>query len=40
MWPSSIFPGRLLMQADIDELVHVWFTGKMMDMLLEIDLEM
>jgi hypothetical protein len=33
-------PGAF-MQADMDELVHVWFTGKiMLDMLLEIDPEM
>ena len=32
-------PGAF-MQADIDELVHVRFTGKMVDMLLEIDSEM
>ena len=29
-------PGAF-MQADMDELVHVWFTGKMVDLLLEID---
>ena len=28
------------MQADMDELVHVRFTGKMVDLLLEIDPEM
>jgi hypothetical protein len=32
-------PGAF-MQADMDELVHVWFTGKMVDLLLEIDHEM
>jgi hypothetical protein len=25
------------MQADMDELVHIRFTGKMLDLLLEID---
>jgi hypothetical protein len=25
------------MQADMDELMHVWFTGKMVDLLMEID---
>jgi hypothetical protein len=28
------------MQADMDELVHVHFTGKMVDLLLEIDWDM
>ena len=28
------------MQADMDETVHVRFTGKMVDLLLEIDPEM
>jgi hypothetical protein len=28
------------MQADMDELVHVRFTGKMVDLLLEIDRDM
>jgi hypothetical protein len=32
-------PGAF-MQADMDELVHVRFTGKMVDLLLEIDPEM
>ena len=32
-------PGAF-MQADMDELVHVRFTGKMVDQLLEIDREM
>jgi hypothetical protein len=32
-------PGAL-MQADMDELVHVWFTGKMVDLLMEIDQNM
>lgn len=32
-------PGAF-MQADMDELVHVRFTGKMVDLLLEIDEEM
>jgi hypothetical protein len=32
-------PGAF-MQADMDELLHVCFTGKMVDLLLEIDLEM
>jgi Reverse transcriptase (RNA-dependent DNA polymerase) len=32
-------PGAF-MQADMDELVHVHFTGKMVDLLLEIDPEM
>ena len=32
-------PG-VFMQADIDELVHVRFTGHMVDLLLEIDPEM
>jgi hypothetical protein len=32
-------PGAF-MQADMDELVHVRFTGKMVDLLLEIDHEM
>jgi hypothetical protein len=32
----DIIPGAF-MQADIDELVHVWFTGQMVDLLLEID---
>jgi hypothetical protein len=32
-------PGAF-MQADMDELVHVRFTGKMVDLLLEIDKEM
>ena len=32
-------PGAF-MQADMDELVHVRFTGKMVDLLLEIDRDM
>ena len=32
-------PGAF-MQADQDDLVHVWFTGAMVDKLLEIDEEM
>jgi hypothetical protein len=32
-------PGAF-MQADMDELVHVRFTGKMVDLLIEIDAEM
>jgi hypothetical protein len=32
-------PGAF-MQADTDELMHVRFTGKMLDLLLEIDAEM
>ena len=32
-------PGAF-MQADMDELVHVRFTGKMVDLLLEIDQKM
>jgi hypothetical protein len=32
-------PGAF-MQADMDELVHVRFTGKMLDLLIEIDAEM
>ena len=32
-------PGAF-MQADMDELVHVRFTGKMVDLLLEIDRNM
>ena len=32
-------PGEF-MQADMDELVHVCFTGKMVDLLLEIDKHM
>ena len=32
-------PGAF-MQADIDELVHVRFTGEMVNMLLQIDSEM
>jgi hypothetical protein len=32
-------PGAF-MQADMDELVHVRFTGKMLDILLEIDPEL
>ena len=32
-------PGSF-MQADMDELVHIRFTGKMVDLLLEIDREM
>ena len=32
-------PGAF-MQAEIDELVHVWFTGAMVNMLLQIDHEM
>jgi hypothetical protein len=32
-------PGAF-MQADMDELVHVCFTGKMVDLLLEIDRNM
>jgi hypothetical protein len=28
---------RAFMQANMDELVHVQFTGKMVDLLLEID---
>jgi hypothetical protein len=32
-------PGTF-MQADMDELMHVCFTGKMLDLLLEIDTDM
>ena len=32
-------PG-VFMQADMDELVHVRFTGKMVDLLLEVDHDM
>jgi hypothetical protein len=32
-------PGAF-MQADMDELVHVRFTGKMVDLLMEIDQKM
>jgi hypothetical protein len=32
-------PGTF-MQADMDELVHVWFTGKIVDLLMEIDQNM
>ena len=28
------------MQAETDELVHVWFTGAMVNMLLQIDHKM
>jgi hypothetical protein len=31
---------RAFMQADMDELVHMRFTGKMVDLLLEIDPDM
>jgi hypothetical protein len=29
-------PGAF-METDMDKLVHVWFTGKMVDLLMEID---
>ena len=40
-WEVAVFdvPGAF-MQADMDELVHVRFTGNMVDLLLEIDREM
>jgi Reverse transcriptase (RNA-dependent DNA polymerase) len=40
-WDIAVIdvPGAF-MQADMDELLHVCFTGKMVDLLLEIDLEM
>ena len=32
-------PGAL-MQADMPDLVHIWFTGEMVNKLIEIDKEM